>query len=132
MSLVALPLAVVGGMIALVPQLPKYVIASVSGQEAVAAYTIVAYAITLGMMVVMALGNAASPRLAKNYAAGDVRHFTRLVIQLVALVAGIGAAGFGAALLWADEIAIVFGTLSPDMLKVLRQEHVDLPTSWSH
>lgn len=127
LSLVAFPLAVVGGLIAFVPQLPKYVIASVSGQEAVAAYTIVAYGITLGMMVVMALGNAAAPRLAKNYAAGDVRRFTRLVIQLVVLVAGIGAAGLGAAMLWADEIAILFGTLSPEALRVLHQENVRLP-----
>lgn len=127
LSLVAFPLAVVGGLIALVPHLPKYVIASVSGGESVAAYTIVAYGITLGMMVVMALGNAASPRLAKNYAAGDVRRFTRLVIQLVVLVAGIGAAGLAMALLWADEIAILFGTLSPDALRVLQQENVHLP-----
>lgn len=115
LSVVALPLAVVGFLIALIPQLPKYVILSVMGDEAVAVYTLITYWITMGMMIVAALGNAAAPRLAKYYAAGEVRAFSRLVVRLVVLVGGMGAAG-----------AVVVGLLGPTIASLLGQENSDL------
>lgn len=126
LSVVAFPLAVVGVLIALVPQLPKYAIASICGQEAVAVYTIVSYGIAVGMMVVMALGNAAAPRMAKCYAAGDVYGFSRLVVRLVMLVGGMGTAGLAVVGLFGDRIAVVFSLLSPGVVNALERENVDL------
>lgn len=98
LSVMALPIAVSGFLVSLVPQLPKYVIGSLLGAEAVAVYTLIAYWITLGMTIVTALGNTAAPRLAKYYAAGRHRAFASLLARILLVVAAMGAAGVVAAL----------------------------------
>ena len=127
LSVVAFPLAVVGFLLGLIPQLPKYVIASVMGDEAVAVYAIVTYGVTLGMMVVTALGNVAAPRLAKQYAAGDVRAFARLVVRMIMLVGGMGAAGLVIVGLLGTRIAVAVASLSPTVSAFLAKEGEDLP-----
>ena len=109
LSVVALPLAVVGFLIALIPQLPKYYIAAILGEESVTIYTILGYWITLGLMVVAALGNAAAPRMAKYHAACDTRAFARLLVRLVAIVGGMGIAGTLLVALAAPKLAIALG-----------------------
>ncbi len=116
LSIISLPLAVVAFLIALTPQLPKYVISDLMGDEAVAVYTLITYWITLGMMVVAALGNAATPRLAKYHAAGETQAFARLLIRLVALVGGMGIAG-----------AALVAFLGPRIAAGLGHEYSDLP-----
>ncbi len=106
LSVVAFPLAVVGFLIALIPQLPKYYIGAIMGEESVAIYTMIGYWITLGLMVVAALGNAASPRMANYHAAGETRAFVRLLVRLVAIVGGMGIAGTLLVALAAPRLAI--------------------------
>jgi O-antigen/teichoic acid export membrane protein len=98
LSIVALPIAISGFLVALIPQLPKYVIGSLLGAESVAVYTLIAYWITLGMTIVTALGNTVTPRLARYYAAGEDRAFASLLARIMLLVAAMGAAGVIAAL----------------------------------
>ncbi len=109
LSIVALPIAISGFLVSLIPQLPKYVIGSLLGPETVAVYTLIAYWITLGMTIVTALGNTAAPRLAKYYAADQDRAFARLLTRIMLLVAAMGAAGviaaLGLPLLGADLLA---------------------------
>jgi O-antigen/teichoic acid export membrane protein len=105
----SIPLAVAGFLIALVPQLPKYVIASAMGDEAVGVYAMIGYWVSLGMMVAAALGNVAAPRLAKYHALGNVRAFVRLLVRLVALVGGMGVAGVALVVLFGSRIAIILG-----------------------
>ena len=61
LSIVALPIAISGFLVSLIPQLPKYVIGSLLGAESVAVYSLIAYWITLGMTIVTALGNTVTP-----------------------------------------------------------------------
>lgn len=116
LGFVAFPLAVVGFLIALIPQLPKYYIAAIMGEEALAIYTTIAYSITLGLMVVAALGNAAAPRMAKYHAAGETRAFIRLLTQLVAIVGGMGICG-----------VILVATVAPRMAAFLGHNDSELP-----
>ncbi len=116
LSVVAFPIAVAAFLIALIPQMPKYVINSIMGDEAVGVYAMISYWITLGMMVVAAMGNASAPRLAKYHASGDVRRFSRLLVRLVALVGGMGVVG----------VALV-ALLGPVVATYLGQEDSDLP-----
>ncbi|MHB8899577.1 MAG: lipopolysaccharide biosynthesis protein [Thermoguttaceae bacterium] len=115
LTIVSLPLAVAAALIALIPQLPKYVIIAILGNEAVAVYTLITYWITLGMMIVVALGNAAAPRLAKYHAAGQSRAFCRLLLRLVALVAGMGIAGVAIVAYLGPQIAAGLGRQDSDL-----------------
>ncbi len=116
LSVVAFPIAVAAFLIALIPQLPIYVINSIMGDEAVGVYAMISYWITLGMMVVAALGNASAPRLAKYHASGDGREFSRLLIRLVGLVGGMGVGG-----------VVLVAFLGPVVAAYLGQENSDLP-----
>jgi len=98
LSIVALPIAISGFLVSLIPQLPKYVIGSLLGAESVAVYSLIAYWITLGMTIVTALGNTVTPRLARYSAAGEDRAFASLLARIMLLVAAMGAAGVIAAL----------------------------------
>lgn len=113
---VAFPVAVAGFLIALIPQLPKYVIGAVMGDEAVGLYAVVAYWISLGTMVVTALGNVAAPRLARYRASDDMQAFTRLLVRLVALTGSLGVAGVAVAAL-----------LGPVLPALVGNEYSDLP-----
>jgi len=116
LSAVAFPVAVTGFLIALIPQLPKYVIGAIMGAEAVGLYAVVAYWISLGMMVVTALGNATAPRLARYRASDDVQAFSRLLVRLVTLTSGLGAVGVAVAAL-----------LGPMLPALVGKEYSDLP-----
>jgi O-antigen/teichoic acid export membrane protein len=115
LSVVSFPIAVAGFLLALLPQLPKYVIDSILGEEAVAVYALITYWITLGMMVVTAMGNAIAPRLAQYHAAGEPRAFARLLARIVLLVAAMGAAGVALVGLFGPKLAARLGQDTPDL-----------------
>jgi len=113
---VAAPIAAGTFLVTLIPQLPKYVIGGTLGEESVAIYTLIAYWITLGMMVVTALGNTVTPRLAKYYAAGDLNQFRQLVGRLVLMMASAGAAG-----------VLVVALFGPRLLALIDPRAAELP-----
>ena len=110
LSVVAFPLAVASCLIALVPQLPKYYIGSIIGEEAVAVYAMIGYWISLGSMIVAAMGNVAAPRLAKLHVARETRAFVRLLVRLVAMVGAMGVAGMLVVALAAPALASWLGS----------------------
>lgn len=116
LGLTSLPLAMAAFLISVVPQLPKYSIASLLGSEAVAVYTMIGYWIALGTMVVSALGNVIAPRLARYHAEGSLLAFSRLLVQIVSLVAGMGVAG-----------VVLVALLGPVAASLLGQADSDLP-----
>ena len=115
MSLLSFPLAVATFLITVVPQLPKYTIASLLGSEAVAVYTMIGYWITLGTMVVSALGNVLAPRLARYHAEGNTQAFSRLLVQIVSLVAGTGIASVALVALLGPSVAAFLGQADPEL-----------------
>jgi O-antigen/teichoic acid export membrane protein len=88
---IALPLGAVMAMISLQTNIPRYVLESYFGTRSLGYFGPLVYPMMAGMMVTTAMGQSASPRLAK-YFADDVRAFTRLLGKLAGISAALGVA----------------------------------------
>jgi O-antigen/teichoic acid export membrane protein len=93
LALTALPLGLVMSLISLNGNMPRYFLERVLGERDLGIFSAIAYLVVAGSTVVSALGQSASPRLAKHYAAGDAPGFRRLLLQLVGVGAGLGVGG---------------------------------------
>jgi O-antigen/teichoic acid export membrane protein len=93
----ALPLGVVVLLLSLSTSIPRYVIEHAAGLSALGVFAALTYLLVAGTTVVGALGQAASPRLARLHASGDRPAFVRLTVRLVGIAAALGLAGTGIA-----------------------------------
>ena len=103
----ALPLGIVMMLISLNANIPRYFIEHYRGERELGIFAAVAYLMVAGDTVVSALGQSASPRLARYHAEGDRRALCRLLLQLAGLGAGIGAVGLLVALAAARQILTI-------------------------
>ena len=94
----ALPLGIVMMLISLNANIPRYFIEHYWGERELGIFAALAYLMVAGNTVVGALGQSASPRLARYYAEGNGRAFRRLLVKLVGLGAGMGLVGLLVAL----------------------------------
>ena len=105
----ALPLGVVLMLVTLNTNLPRYAIERNLGTRELGAFAAAASFLTAGNTVVNALGQSATPRLARYFVAGDGAGFRRLCLRLTAISAGLGAAGMaGAMLLGAPLLRLLY------------------------
>ena len=86
-------------LVSLNTNLPRYAIERYLGTEALGVFAATASFLAVGSTVVNALGQAATPRLARAFRSGDRPGFLRLALGLSALGLALGAAGVLAALL---------------------------------
>jgi O-antigen/teichoic acid export membrane protein len=89
----ALPLGAVMLLISLNTNIPRYVIGYVLGERELGIFAALAYVIVAGGMVITAVGQAASPRLARQFAAGDADGFVSLLRRMIVISLAIGAVG---------------------------------------
>jgi O-antigen/teichoic acid export membrane protein len=94
----SLPLGLVMMLISLNTNIPRYFIEGALGERELGIFSALAYLMIVGSMIVNALGNSASPRLARHYAEGDRPAFVRLAWQMIAIGAVLGSAAVGVAL----------------------------------
>ena len=85
-----LPLGIVKMLISLNSNIPRYFIEEYLGARELGIFAALAYLMVAGNMVIFALGESASPRLAKYYADRNVNAFRGLLLKLVGLAAVIG------------------------------------------
>lgn len=95
----SLPLGFVMMLISLNGNIPRYFIERYLGVRELGIFAALAYLMIAGVMVVSALGESASPRLAKYYAAGEIKAFRVLLYKLVGIATLLGGAGILSALL---------------------------------
>lgn len=95
----AWPLGFTSGLLSLNTNLPRYFIDSYLGEAALGLFSALAYTLVAGNTVVQALGQAASPRLARYFRQGNMRGFVRLTARLVLLAVVLGVVGIGLAVL---------------------------------
>lgn len=116
----ALPLGIVMGLISLNANIPRYFVEWYWGEEQLGYYSALAYLAVASNIVVNALGQSASPRLAMYYADHDVVEFVRLLAKLVGIGAILGGTGIAVAailgkplltLLYRPEYSAYTGTL---------------------
>lgn len=100
----ALPLGFGMLLISLNVNIPRYFVERYLGERELGFFAAIAYLMVAGNMVVKALGESASPRLAKYYAAGNSRAFKKLLIQLVGIATVLGGSVIIAAKLAGGQI----------------------------
>ncbi|BAZ00602.1 polysaccharide biosynthesis protein [Tolypothrix tenuis PCC 7101] len=108
LSWLSLPLGLVMMLISLNDNIPRYLIKSYLGERSLGIFASMAYLMVAGNMVVLALGQSASPRLAKYYAQENSQAFRTLLIKLVAVGAFLGGIAILVALLAGREILTLF------------------------
>lgn len=94
----ALPLGFVAALNSLHINLPRYLTEQYLGERELGIFAALAYIMVSARLVSGALGNSASPRLARFYAEGDRAAFSRLLLRLVLIGVLAGVAGVLAAL----------------------------------
>jgi O-antigen/teichoic acid export membrane protein len=88
----SLPLGVVMMLISLNANIPRYFLEHHFGERELGIFSALSYLMVAGTIVVSALGQSASPRLAKYYAAGRTKDFQSLLFKLVGMGTVLGAA----------------------------------------
>jgi O-antigen/teichoic acid export membrane protein len=107
---VALPLGLTTLFLSLDHNIPRYVVEHHLGEARLGIFAAMAYVQVAGEVVIRALGQTATPRLARHWAAGERRAFDRLLHRLLALGCALGAAGVGlAALIGEPVLRSLFG-----------------------
>ncbi len=85
-----LPLGFVRLLVSLNLNIPRYFIENSLGERELGIFSAIAYLMMVGNIILNALGESASPKLAKYYAAGDSINFRKLLFKLEGLAAFIG------------------------------------------
>ena len=96
----SITLGVIAMLVSLLPNIPRYFIAGSQGERALGIFTATAFLVSSGNLIINSLGQSAFVRLAKYYAAGDVREFNSLLLKLVGIAAVLGLGGIGVAVLF--------------------------------
>jgi O-antigen/teichoic acid export membrane protein/glycosyltransferase involved in cell wall biosynthesis len=91
LSWLALPLGIVMALISLQTNMPRYILEAYGGADALGYFGAMAYPMMAGLMVVGAMGQAASPRLAHNFRQ-DLPAYRRRLRKLLTLGLGLGVA----------------------------------------
>jgi len=90
----AVPLGAVMMLISLNVNVPRYFIESALGAYMLGIFAPLAQLVAAGYLVVNALGQSATPRLARLHASGDLPAFRRLLGRMLAMALALTAAGF--------------------------------------
>ncbi|PMB24841.1 polysaccharide biosynthesis protein [Fischerella thermalis CCMEE 5319] len=99
-----LPLGLVMMLISLNTNIPRYFIEQYLGERELGIFAAIAYLMIAGNMVVSALGESASPKLAKYYATGNGVAFRTLIFKLLGIATLIGGVGVLVALIGGRQI----------------------------
>ncbi|GGL75102.1 hypothetical protein GCM10010840_11500 [Deinococcus aerolatus] len=109
---VALPLGVVMGLLSLSANIPRYEIESTLGTSALGVFSALAYLMVALGVVVSAVGQAASPRLARHAADDEISAFWQLLQRMLLGGLLIGLAGIvGAALFGQSILRLLYGAV---------------------
>lgn len=107
----SLPLGVSTMLISLTNNIPRYFIERTAGERELGLFAAMAYLMVAGSMVVNALGQAASPQLAKYYANKNRHDFRLLLARLVLIGVLLGVAGIAVVFVAGREILAIIYSL---------------------
>jgi O-antigen/teichoic acid export membrane protein len=105
-----LPLGLCTMLVSLRVNVPRYFIRDQLGSAELGVFAALSSLLAAGNLVLAALGQSATPRMARYHELRDVRAFRRLVARLTVIAALVGAAGLAVALLAGEPLLrFVFG-----------------------
>jgi O-antigen/teichoic acid export membrane protein len=102
-----LPIGLVTALNSLTGNVPRYFIAESLGERELGIFAAMFYLTIAGSMIMGAIADPASPRLAKLFVAGDFAGYRRLLMKLASIALATGAAGFLVALGAGREILTI-------------------------
>jgi O-antigen/teichoic acid export membrane protein len=100
----ALPLGIVVTLESLATNIPRYFIEREAGVYLLGIFAAIAYLKRAGQTIVIALGLSATPRLARQYMAGDTAAYRHLLQRLTGIGALLGLGGLAAAWLFGKPL----------------------------
>jgi len=104
----SLPLGIVMMLIALSTSIPRYFVERHLGEHSLGIFGALAYLGVVGTTAIGALGQSASPRLAKYFAQGRTRAYGILLLKLAGIGTVVGIAGVALVLLAGPQILTIF------------------------
>jgi O-antigen/teichoic acid export membrane protein len=104
LATVALPLGFVLMVVSLNSNVPRFILAKVSGTRELGVFAAVSYFMVAGSTVVNAVGQAISPMLARLHARGDAARYVRALQLYAGLAAVLGIVGVVGAWLFGGAI----------------------------
>lgn len=105
----ALPLGFVMMLVSLTTNVPRYFLQHDTGTRELGIFASLSYLMVAGTTVVDALGQSATPRLSKHFAAGDLHAFRTLLARLLGIGALLGGAGVaGGALVGRQALSLLY------------------------
>jgi O-antigen/teichoic acid export membrane protein len=108
LALIGLPLGVTMLLVSLNVNVPRYFIEEVLSREDLGLFAAMAYFVTAGRMVIVAMCQPASPRLANHFALGDFIRFRELLLTVTAVSALLGLCGLFVAALFGEQLLTLF------------------------
>ncbi|MGA2962923.1 MAG: oligosaccharide flippase family protein [Candidatus Korobacteraceae bacterium] len=106
----SLPLGIVAMFISFNANVPRYMISHFRSIRELGIFSALGYILMAGTMIIAALGQSATPRLALFASQGETREFRRLSSRLLLIGAGMGVGGVLAALVCGRRIiAMIYG-----------------------
>ena len=106
--LLAFPLGLVMLLISLNVNIPRYFVERYLGDRELGFFAALAYLMVAGSMVVNALGQSATPRLAKYYATGNSNAFGQLLLKLIGIGAALGIVAVSVAIVAGEQVLTLF------------------------
>ena len=101
---VTLPLGIATSLVSLNLNIPRYFLETGFGEHSLGIFASLAYPLTAGTLVVNALGQSASPRLAKYFESSDVKKFWNLLLALTGMGFLMGLAGSALVLFFGRQL----------------------------
>lgn len=107
---ISLPLGIVTALISFNSSIPRFMISHFSGQRELGIFSALSYILIGGTMVVNALGQSATPRLAVYAATRKAHQFSALLFRLLLIGLALGAGGVVVALSFGRQIvSLIYG-----------------------
>jgi len=111
LAIYSFPLGVVVGCLSLNSNIPNFLIEKFMGKENLGIFAALSYLLIAGQVVVGALGNTASPRLAYYYELNDLANFKKLLKKMINIGMSIGIFGLLIVVFFGENIlGLVYGT----------------------
>jgi O-antigen/teichoic acid export membrane protein len=88
-----LPVLIAATLVSVTTNIPRYFIEHFLGISELGKFAAMAYPMAVGITVINAVGQSAMPRLAREYADGNLQRFSGLMLRLIGIATVLGVGG---------------------------------------
>lgn len=103
----ALPLGITVCLGSLLVNVPRYFVERTYGARELGFFAALAYFMIIGARIVSALGESATPRLARHFSAGEFAVFRSVLKRMLAVGGVVGGIGIVSAIVFGDRLLLI-------------------------